>query len=202
MTLGEMKRRVLELVFSYSVAGSEIPATYNNQADYEGMIPGLVNQAEIEIATSVKRIYESVKVSDLERTEVDGMERYLLPSKCWLPLTNGLLICLPRHRHGRYTDYRMLGGKYLVLPPGRAEFLTLEYWRYPERIDNDSPEDTELDNTPDVHEAIVFYVAGHLLLYDDAYRSKVLLAEYESRKGQLKEAIWLEVEPIHNIYYD
>ncbi len=43
MTFGELKKRVLQLIFSYSVAGSEIPATYNNQADYLAMIPGLIN---------------------------------------------------------------------------------------------------------------------------------------------------------------
>ena len=34
MTFGELKRRVLEMVFSYSIAGTQIPASYNNQADY------------------------------------------------------------------------------------------------------------------------------------------------------------------------
>ena len=51
MTYGELKQRVLELIFSYSVAGSEIPATYNNQADYLAMIPGLVNNGQRPILT-------------------------------------------------------------------------------------------------------------------------------------------------------
>ena len=49
MTYGELKNRVLELIFSYSVAGSQIPATYNNQADYIAMIPGLVNNGQMDI---------------------------------------------------------------------------------------------------------------------------------------------------------
>ena len=56
LTYGELKRRVLELIFSYSIAGSVIPETYNNQADYIAMIPGLVNNGQMDIATSTKRI--------------------------------------------------------------------------------------------------------------------------------------------------
>ena len=66
MTYGELKKRVLQLIFSYSVAGSEIPATYNNQADYLAMIPGLVNNGQMDIATSVKRLPAQVLIDDLE----------------------------------------------------------------------------------------------------------------------------------------
>ena len=96
MTYGELKDRVLELIFSYSVAGSQIPATYNNQADYIAMIPGLVNNGQIDIATSVKRIPAMAFLSDLENEQVGERVLYKLPADCWLPFTGGLLF--PRSR--------------------------------------------------------------------------------------------------------
>ena len=56
MTYGTLKKRVMQLIFSYSVAGSEIPDTYNNQADYLAMIPSLVNDVEMDVATTVRRL--------------------------------------------------------------------------------------------------------------------------------------------------
>ena len=38
MTYGECKNRALQLAFNYSLAGTEIPGTYNNQADYIALI--------------------------------------------------------------------------------------------------------------------------------------------------------------------
>ena len=203
MTLGECKRRILEMVFSYSIAGTQIPASYNNQADYEGMIPGLINQAEIDIATTAKRIYEVVPVSDLEQVEINGKIRYKLPADCWIPLASGLLLDAPGRRPMRYGSVRMLGGKYIELGArAPVEYLSFEYWRYPERVSDETSDDVELDNSPDVHECIVFYVAAHLLAYDDAYRYTAFMNEYEKQKARLREPIWLEVEPIHNLYWE
>ena len=53
-----------------------------------------------------------------------------------------------------------------------------------------------------MHECIVFYVAAHLLAYDDAYRYTAFMNEYEKQKARLREPIWLEVEPIHNLYWE
>ena len=88
MTYGELKSRVLELIFSYSVAGSEIPATYNNQQDYINMIPGLGNNAQMDIATTVKRLPERKALREMIYTERGGKFYYELPTDCWMPLTS------------------------------------------------------------------------------------------------------------------
>ena len=198
MTYGELKNRVLELIFSYSVAGSSIPATYNNQADYIAMIPGLVNSGQTDIATSVKRIPAMADLSDLEQEQIGERVLYKLPSDCWLPYTGGLLLPASR-RYDRYFGYRFIGGR-IELPFHAPSGLALEYWRYPERVSSETPDSTELDNTPDVHECLVFYVAAHLLAYDDAYRYTAFLNMYEERRKRLKEPVWLEPGPIHNVY--
>ena len=77
----------------------------------------------------------------------------------------------------------------------------LEYWRFPEEVDDKTTDDTELDNTPDVHECLVYYVAANLLIYDDPYRYTVFKNAYEERKARLREPVWLEPGPIRNVYY-
>ena len=78
--------------------------------------------------------------------------------------------------------------------------MALEYWRYPERVTTQTADSTELDNTPDVHECLVFYVAAHLLAYDDPYRYTVFKNMYEERRAALRETVWLEPQNIRNLY--
>ena len=198
MTYGELKKRVLQLIFSYNVAGSEIPATYNNQADYLAMIPGLVNNGQMDIATSVKRLPAQVFLEDLETETVNGRVLYKLPADCWLPFTGGLLFERSR-RYERFFGYRFIGNA-IELRCYTPEGLILEYWRYPVMIDSLTSDSTELDNTPDVHECLVFYVAAHLLAYDDPYRYTVFKNMYEERRAALREPIWFEPGHIRNLY--
>ena len=198
MTYGELKKRVLQLIFSYSVAGSEIPATYNNQADYLAMIPGMVNNGQMDIATSVKRLPAQVLLADLETETVNGRLLYKLPADCWMPFTGGLLYERSR-RYERFFGYRFISG-FINLQRCAPSGLLLEYWRYPELIDAATPDSTELDNTPDVHECLVFYVAAHLLAYDDPYRYTIFKNMYEERRAALREPVWLEPQHIWNLY--
>ena len=198
MTYGDLKNRVLELIFSYSEAGSQIPATYNNQADYIAMIPGLVNNGQMDIATSVKRIPAMAFLSDLEQEQAGERVLYKLPEDCWLPFAGGLFFPKSR-RYERFFGYRVIAGK-IELPWKAPEGMALEYWRYPERVSAETSDETVLDNTPDVHECLVFYVAAHLLAYDDAYRYTTFLNMYEERISRLREPIWIETGPIEDVY--
>ena len=60
MTCGTLKKRVMQLIFSYSVAGSEIPDTYNNQTDYQAMIPSLVNDFVFSLRESDLYIFKGI----------------------------------------------------------------------------------------------------------------------------------------------
>ena len=114
MTYGELKNRVLELIFSYSVAGSQIPATYNNQADYIAMIPGLVNNGQMDIATSVKRIPAMAILSELESEQVGERILYQLPADCWMPFTGGRRAQrVDRLQLGRREDQCLYGYQHL-----------------------------------------------------------------------------------------
>ena len=198
MTYGELKRRVLELIFSYSIAGSVIPETYNNQADYVAMIPGLVNNGQMDIATSTKRIPAMAYLADLDYEEREGKYYYTLPEDCWMPFTGGLVFEDSR-RYDRFFRYRFVNRE-IELREEAPDGLVLEYWRFPEMIDENTSDRTELDNTPDVHQCLVYYVAANLLVYDDAYRYTTFLNEYKLRMARLKEPVWLEPGPIEDVY--
>ena len=197
MTFGDLKENVLKLIFSYSVAGTQIPATYNNQADYIAMIPGLANSAEMEIATTVRRIPAEKKLSSLTVTHETYCDVYALPDDCWQVMHGGLLC--PDRIH-RFREYRVMLDGSLRVGRNTDPDLILEYWRYPDTVGASTADTVELDNTPDAHEAIVFYVAAGRLTYDDAYRAQMFRNEYELRKKSLKEPVWLEVGHIVNCY--
>ena len=67
-------------------------------------------------------------------------------------------------------------------------------------VNANTPDSMELDNTPDVHQCLVYYVAANLLIYDDAYRYTVFMNEYKERMSRLKEPVWIEPGPIEDIY--
>lgn len=63
MNYGQIKHATMQLVYSDTIAGEDIASTYNNQADYLKAIPALVNDCEMYIATTVKRIPKLVPLS-------------------------------------------------------------------------------------------------------------------------------------------
>ena len=150
---------------------------------------------------AVRRLPTIAELSSLTHHSVGGKEQYILPDDCWNLMTGGLLYKNSR-RYERFFGYRLLaGGRVLELPARLGDEFAVEYWRYPELVDDDTDEDQELDNTPDVHECIVYYVASYLLLYDDPYRAEIFKKQYTERLARLKEPVWVEPQPIHNQYF-
>ena len=204
MNYGQVKRESLRKIFSDTIAGDQIASTYNNQADYEKAIPGLVNDAMTYIATTVKRIPEIVKLDDLARTEEDTYYVYTLPDDCYEIMNGGLIIPFPKNCErvvaDRYRRYRQYGGTQLWLPKNAPAGLQLEYYRYPYQLPNDPDDNISLDNTPDTHAAIPYYVAAQLVMYDDAFRYAALYNDWESRLSRLKEPVITEDTRIHDVY--
>ncbi len=195
MTYGQVKRAALRLLNAGTIAGSEIPLSYNDQADLVLAMPSLVDDAVMQIATTVKKIPAAVRLEELEKVRVEGGTLYTLPADCWRLMNGGLL------RPGcdrRCNDYRLLG-RQLLLPAGEKE-LWAEYWRYPVSVGNEPDDDAPLDNSPDTHTAIPYFVAGQLVLYDDAYRYAALHNEWESRLRRLGEAVFTERSRVRDAY--
>ena len=207
MTYGQLKKLVTQLIFSESIAGTEIQPTYNNQADYLRMIPGLVNDGMMYIATTVKRIPEMIPLSELTYEEMPNGDRlYTLPEDFWRMHNGGIVWPKPiswnATAYERFHWYRIYANNKLLVPsrvPNLDEML-VEYYRYPHPL-SDEPEDTdELDNTPDTQAALPYYVAAHLVLYDDPFRYSALYNAFETRLSRITEPVTTEYSMVDDVY--
>ena len=195
MTYGQVKQAALRLLNASTIAGVEIPLSYNEQADLVLAMPSLVDDAVMQIATTVRKIPAAVCLESLEKVGVGNCELYTLPTDCWRLMNGGLL---RPGSDGRYSDYKLLGNQ-LLLPAGEKG-LWAEYWRYPVSVGNEPKDDTPLDNSPDTHTAIPYFVAGQLVMYDDAFRYAALHNEWENRLRRMGEAVFTERSRVRDAY--
>ena len=211
MTFGECRDLSLNLIQQESIAGVIIPGTYNNQQDYLNKIPGLINAAEMDIATTTKPIPEEITLGELKEQEryeeKNGNYIYTLPEDLWQRRGSGLLVPLPKRlsyegmRYQRYNTLRMVGTNRLILSERLPDETILEYYRYPYEVDLLNPDDGfVLDNVPEAVAAIPYYVAAHIVMYDDAFLYATLQNEYTAKKEALRERPTTEVSTVTDVY--
>lgn len=196
MTYGALKDYVLQLLNQYSVAGSRIAMTYNEQADLVARIPALARDGLVYVATTARRLRT---VADLEAPfEQGGLLVYVLPDDFY-QLAAGLLR-LEGGRFTRYQGYRLLGLRQVAIPREDRGTFQVEYFRYP-RLLRDPPGDEEvLDCPPEAEAAVAFYVAAHLALEDNSFLYAALLSEFERRLARLEEGPAAEVGLVRDDY--
>lgn len=189
----------LQLINQYSVAGQTVVPSYNNQADYIARIPILLDDAQVYVATTVRRIREVLPFEQLVPTYMRGWEIYDLPEDCW-QISGGGLIRFTGPKIQRYHKYRMLGSNRIAIPEGLRGVLELEYFRRP-RLLGTAPVDTdELDNTVEVQMALPYYVAAHLVMYDNAFAYSALMNEFETKMERLYELPQTELTITEDVY--
>lgn len=200
MTYAEIKRNVLSLINQYSIAGSEIASSYNNQDDYLKRIPGLFNMGLVNIRTSVKM---SPAVKELNHpTFYAGMIRFNLPGDFYALKSGGTAIV----HDGVYRKaavYKLQGRKFILFPKYYGyenDKFVVEYYRYPEQLPADPDDDYELDEDLDVLHTAFFYAAANLVMYDDNYQYASLYNDYESRLGRLAEPPSCDLGPVEDVY--
>ena len=194
MTYGEMKAFVLQLLNQYSIAGDEVPLTYNDQADAVARIPALVRDALYYIATTVRRLRA---VAELTEPEVLGQQlAYDLPEDCF-QIVGGLI----RTEDGtRLRNYRVLGGRQVLVPKGEKGPWLVEYFRYPAVPVGTPEEDDFLDCPPEAQSAVAYYVAAHLAMEDNQYLHGALYNEFEMKMARLQEGQVLECGVVEDAY--
>ena len=197
MTYGEMKDFVLQMLNTYSVAGEQVPLSYNNQADLVARIPGLNRDALYYIATKARRLRTVAPLAEPE--ELGQALVYDLPEDCY-QLIAGLLRVGPDGRVSRYRDYQVLGGKRILIPKGERGRWLVEYFRYPS-IPAGFPRDEDvLDCPPEARLAVAYYVAAHLAMEDDQYLHGALYNEFEMKMARLQEGQILEAGRTEDVY--
>ena len=207
MNYGEARDLALHLIHQESIAGTRIPGTYNNQQDYLDKIPGLINAAQMDLATTSKKIPASVMLGELTYTEMSHSRIYTLPKDMWQRRGSGILVPAPREyraqgqMYRRFNQCKDLGRDRIVLPTNLPEDSILEYWRYPTRLSLKPADTDELDNVPEAQEAVPYYVAAHLVIWDDAFLYASFYNEYEEKKMQMIELPTTEPSVVEDVFF-
>ena len=216
MTYGQVKNQVLQLLNQYSVAGTTVAPSYNNQQDYLNRIPALVNDAMLEIATTVRKI---PAVLTLLVTDPDGDEnedvpaatyeefgdryRFTMPNDFYQFMTGETMVTTQDGHVFHTNRFQTEGQKYLLIPkkeiePGRV--YTITYYRYPTML-SATPEATdELDNVVETHYAIPFYVAAFLVIYDDNFQFSAFYNKYEDKLQKMGPGVTAEAAAVGDVY--
>lgn len=209
MTYGQLKKRVMQLAFSESIAGVPIAPSYNNQDDYLRMIPGLANDGMMYIATTVKRIPKLVPLSSCTVEDYGAFNLYTMPDDFWQLSGGGLIWQRPdfwldvnHYSYQRFHGYKVYENNKLMIPKKAPHLDTMivEYYRYPVLLPDNPSDDATLDNTPDTHEALPYHIAAQLVMYDDPFRYSSLHNEFETRLQRIHEPILVEYAPMEDVY--
>ena len=198
MLYSEIKRETLGHIDQYSMAGSPVAASYNNQADYLNRIPILINEGLVNIRTLVKR--EPV-VYALNNGEIYGdLMRCRLPKDFWSIKTGGVSV-IHNGRFEKTNEYRLQGKDYILVPKDSGSY-TIEYYKYPNLLPTDKTltDDYDLDEDIEVIQTATYYAAANLVMREDEFMYASLYNDYESRLSRIFPGITVEVQPVQDAY--
>ncbi|MBO5970145.1 MAG: hypothetical protein J6S14_16830 [Clostridia bacterium] len=200
MTFAQLKRDALSLINQYSIAGRSIEPTYNNQADYLLRIPTFADDAQVLIATTVKPIPAAVRLCNLDSEIIGDSRLYTMPENFYKFRTSGILDLSGEHVERIPFDGYLMDSQFLLSGNCDPHNLVVEYYRYPSLLGDNPKDEDRLDNTEDVQRIIPYYVAAHLVMYDDSYTHSSLHNEFETRLARLSRSVVTTTESITDIY--
>lgn len=178
----------LELINQYSIAGAVTPESYNNQADYINRIPKLLNDAQIYVATTVGKIRKVVPLGDLVSEDNGKWIVYTMPEDFWQLCSGGLIRYDDDNELERCNLYHAIGANQIAVSKSVSGNMSAEYYRLPKTLTDKPMEEEELDNTVPAQMALPYYVAAHLIMYDNAYAYQALMNEFETKLARLAES--------------
>lgn len=201
MLYSVIRDNALKLINQYSIAGEIISRDYNNQDDYLLRIPGLINDALMTVATTYKRFRKEVKISSLAQETFGNMTRCTMPEDFWQFISGGIKStdkngCFVRYNKCRFGTTNVL---YIPTEDIKRE-MTVEYYAYPEQISLDPKDSDKVKAPPEVLLAIPYYVAAHIVMYDDAFAYSALYNEFETRLMRTQESVTYEHDPVEDAY--
>lgn len=213
MKYSDVKRHVLELINQSTIAGENVPLSYNNQADYVRRIPALLNQGITKI-----RGTRLPKINNMQLTggELHGsFVKYALPADCRELISGGIrrmgdcgrgLFAVPGNQ------WFIQGGQ-LWLPADHTSdgtpcpvednpgnWYSIEYRAFSPQYPIDPADDYALDERSDVIQAAEYYAAAMLVIMEDQFTYGQLMNEYESRLAAMMPPVTAEMHPIQDVY--
>ncbi len=195
MQYREIKRRILEYLNRYSIAGEAISPAYNNQSDYIHRIPGLLNAAFTEIYS----VHPKRADAQLHNGRVQGnWILYNLPPNCKSLVSGGVYSGQDLRPN---KNFRLFGGTG-ILVPNDGDTYWVEYFQKPEQLivgatQADDPDDTyEIEADTEAIEAACVYVASWLALDDDSFDHTALNNLWEGKLERMRPPLTAEIQPV------
>ena len=203
MTFEQVQNQVLKLLNQYSVAGALVAPAYNNQQDYLNRVASLANDAVMEIATTARKIPATLDLSTLGSEDAGDWVRYELPEDFYQFKTGDTLLTTDDGHLLHTNRYTISGQKYLLVPKREIEegsSYTITYYRYPQLLgDKPAPTD-ELDNAPETHYAVPFYVAAFLVIHDDNFLFASFYNKFEDKLAKMSAGLSVEARSVDDVY--
>lgn len=202
MTYEYVENQVLKLLNQYTAAGEAVAETYNNQKDYLERIPSLVNDALMELSTTVRKIPVIIRLVDLESEDIGRQTRYKMPEDFYQFKSGDTVVTVDGVTLHTQV-YAVLGQYYMLVPTDEVGDYAITYYRYPVLLPSDRGDVdpvAELDNVPETHLAIPYYVAGMLAMHDDPFLCATLMNGYEDKLAKMTPDISAEVTTTQDAY--
>jgi hypothetical protein len=162
VTLGEGKRKVLQLLDEYSSSGN-----LTVDKDIEKKMNDFFDIAQKQVA-AIKRI---INLEDIVR--VAGVTEYALPSNF------GSLYRIWRDGKMATGRYRFKGRSIVIPETDTAESVEIEYFAVPASINEDTEDDYDFEVDEDAAQCMPFFVAAQQLSADILVDAGFLLALYD-----------------------
>lgn len=199
MNYKQLRDFSLQLINRYSIAGAEIPGSYNNQQDYINRIPGLINDGLMYAASTVRPLRAQRILDPAQGEDWGQWLRFLLPEDCLFVRPGGLLLPLSRQRRCT-VSYVLQEPDILLAEKPFDEPAVLEYHRRPQLLPDRPDEKQGIDAQPEVQAAIAYYTAAHLAIHDDPFLYASLYSEFETRLARLRRPADTETAPVRDCY--
>lgn len=203
MTFEQVQNQVLKLLNQYSVAGALVAPAYNNQQDYLNRVANLANDAVMEIATTARKISATLDLSTLESEDAGDWVRYELPEDFYQFKTGDTLLTTDDGRLLHTNLYTISGKKCLLVPKREIEegsSYTITYYRYPKLLSEKPAPTDELDNAPETHYAVPFYVAAFLVIHDDNFLFASFYNKFEDKLAKMSAGLSVEARSVDDVY--
>ncbi|MBQ9493796.1 MAG: hypothetical protein IJR54_08710 [Oscillibacter sp.] len=195
---GDLKRRVLELINRYSVAGETISPAYNNQSDDILRIPGLINDALLRIRTEACPRVVTCSFSHDFGQRYGDRKAYILPD-AFRGIKTGGVYRDTGSRFEPFGDYRLLGERMILFPDDGATYV-VEYYRAPECLPENPADGYDMSEEPEALTAACYYAAAMLIADRNEYRHTTLYNEFLRRMEGMVRQPTAEISTVVDVY--
>jgi len=204
MTVEQCINASLRLLNQYSITGTPVPLTYNDSADDVARMIDLINDAQMTIATVARPLHEDTYI-EIPHTD-SRIQEYIVTDIGAIAEEDGFefyqpesILFTPSEGQDRRTieapEYKWIDRDVLALPNKPAGTYKVEYERFPIRYNTEllsmtaqeraTLYATELDNKPDTHEIIPYFVAAMIAQDQNKASYQSLYNIWETRLARL-----------------